>query len=403
MDTRRFEITVDELRTYARCPLEWFWERRVGLARPQTIGALVPAAIRTGLGFYYDGHAPDLAAAVGLVWQDWCEGWGEPAIAGDLAHYAVGRAKILNLFAAGHVQRPGGGRYAVPEMTTEYRTRMHAGGLTKLGRQLDEFAQTHGLLSADEDERPGSALGDAFAASLAAAERTAPDLPAREIGLGRQVPYQVEVGRGVRLVGQADLVLPEADEPGAVTVEVHDFEPVAWMRAGIAGRDLRVIAVSLAQPAPPGEGSPTAVTWERVARVVFRHWPSGQAFTFRETNSGLLLALVAAITRGMRQHVVVPRAVTGYEHCRACAHREQCWDGASWDALPFIDAGMLGAAEALQTAMKRLRDSMGHDSAAVRRTHQALTVLEEALAEADPTALLAASRHVLEEHEPHGH
>ena len=53
--------------------------------------------------------------------------------------------------------------------------------------------------------------------------------------------------------------------------------------------------------------------------------------------------------------------------------------------------------------MQRLRASLGHEGAAVRHTHQVLTVLEEALAEADPTALLAASRHVLEEHEPHGH
>src|SRR5688572_144862 len=96
-------ITVDDLRTYARCPLEWFWERRLALPRPQTIAALVPAAIRAGLDFYYDGYADDLANAVGLVWQDWCEGWGEPALARDLARYALGRGQILNLFAAGHV------------------------------------------------------------------------------------------------------------------------------------------------------------------------------------------------------------------------------------------------------------------------------------------------------------
>ncbi|MCC7362680.1 MAG: hypothetical protein IT317_24580 [Anaerolineales bacterium] len=363
----------------------------------------MPAAIRAGLGFFYDGHAQDLATAVGLVWLDWCEGWGEPAIAGDLAQYAVGRAKILNLFAAGHVQRPGGGRYTVPEMTGEYRSRMHAAGLTKLGRQLDEFGRTHELLAVDEPDQPGSVLGDAFATSLAAAERAALDLPAREIVLARQVGFHVDVGSGVRLVGEADLLLPEADAPEAVVLEVHDFEAVPWMRAGIAGRDLRVIAASLARPMKAAESTPSNLNWERVARVVFRHWPSGQTFTFRETSSGHLLALTASIARGMRHHVVVPRAVTGYEHCRACAYREHCWNGANWDTLPLVDTGMLGSAEALRAVMEQLRDGLSHDNAAVRRTRQVLSVLENALAETEPADLLAASRRVLEELGDHDH
>jgi hypothetical protein len=392
------DITVEELRTYARCPLEWFWERRLGIPRPQTIVALVPAAVRAGLDFYYDGHAGDLAAAVGLVWEDWCEGWGDPSLASDLARYAVGRAKILNLFAAGHVQRPGGGRYAVPEMTNEYRQRMHAAGLTKLGRQLDEFARTHALIAADEAGRPGSALGDAFAESLTAAERSAPDLPAREIVLGRQVPYQVEGLGAVRVLGRADLLLPDAEAPEAVVVEVHDFDPAPWMRAGIAGRDLRVIAASLAAPV---EKSPPAITWERVSRVVYRHWLTGEVYRFRETNSGHLQALVASIARGMRQHVVVPRAVTGYEHCRACAYRPECWDGGNWDTLPLIDAGLLGAAEGLRDAMQELRGSLAGDPATAERIRQALAVLETNLAEAEPEVVLAASRQVLEA--PHDH
>ncbi|MCC7362065.1 MAG: hypothetical protein IT317_21450 [Anaerolineales bacterium] len=357
----------------------------------------MPAAIRAGLDFFYEGHAPDLTTAVGLVWQDWCEGWGDAALAGDLARYAAGRAKILNLFAAGHVQRPGGGRYAVPEMTNEYRQRMHAAGLTKLGRQLDEFARTHALLAADEDDRPGSAMGDAVAQSLAAAERCAPDLPAREIVLGRQAPYQVEGLGTVRLIGQADLLLPDAEASEAVVVEVHDFESAPWMRAGIAGRDLRVIAASLGKPT---ETTPI-VAWERVSQVVYRHWPTGQVYRFRETNSGHLLGLVASIARGMRQQVVVPRAVTGYEHCRACAYRPECWDGANWDTLPLIDAGLLGAAEALRTTMHGLRGSLAGDHAVVQRMRRFLDTLEAAVAQSELAAVLAASRHALEaSHDP---
>ena len=96
------------------------------------------------------------------------------------------------------------------------------------------------------------------------------------------------------MTGQADLVARAAPEagPGAVVLEVHDFQPQLWMRAGLAGRDLGVIAAALAAPA---DGS--GVGWERVERVVYRHWPSAQTFTFRETNAGHLLAVVVAAAR----------------------------------------------------------------------------------------------------------
>jgi hypothetical protein len=404
---QNMDISVEDLRTYARCPLEWFWEQRVGLVRPQTVGALVPAAIRTGLSFFYGGHAGDLPTAVGLVWQDWCEGWGEASLIRDLAEYAIGRSKILNLFATGHVHRPDGGRYAVPEMTTEYRMRMHSAGLTNLGRKLDEFARTHKLLPADEEDRPGSAMGDAFAASMASAEHVAPDLPAREVVLGWQVPYQVDLDIGVRLTGTADLVVQDASEPGDAILEVHDFESVAWIRAGLAGRDSRVIAASLAQPAPPGEPGAPGVAWQHVAQVTFRHWPTGQAFNFRETNTGHLASLVAAIARGMRHHVVIPRAVTGYDACRPCAYREHCWDGANWDTLPLIDAGTLGYAEALQSVKQELRRSLADGSQDARRFGRALDLLDEALRRAseptDQLALLSTVRHGLEGIDLDGH
>src|SRR5579859_871703 len=400
------DISLDDLRAYARCPLEWFWERRAGLSRPPTIAALVPVAIRTGLSFYYGGHANDLAASVGLVWQDWCEGWGEAALALELAEYAVGRAKILNLFATGRVHRPDGGRYAVPEMTNEYRSRMHSAGLTHRGRKLDEFAQTHGLLTADEEDRPGSALGDAFATCLAAAERVMPDMPARNVVLGWQVPYRVNLGDGVHLTGSADLVVEAPGDPGVVILEVHDFEATPWIRAGLAGRDLRVIAASLAEPTARNESDGTSVTWQQVTKVTFRHWPTGQTFNFRETNSGHLLALVASIARGMRHHVVIPRAVTGYDTCRNCAYREHCWSGAGWDALPLIDPGMLGFAEQMRTVFQQFHETPSQNGATAHHTNEAIALLEEVLQEAgnpdDERAILEAGRLVVKPSDHNG-
>ena len=90
------EFSLDELRVYARCGLEWFWEKRAGIEKPQTIHDLLPEALRTALAFYYGGHAESLGVAVGLVWRDWCEGWGEAALASDLVQYARGRAGIGN-------------------------------------------------------------------------------------------------------------------------------------------------------------------------------------------------------------------------------------------------------------------------------------------------------------------
>ncbi len=340
------EFSLDELRVYARCGLEWFWERRAGIKRPRQIFDLLPEALRTALAFYYGGHAESLGVAVGLVWRDWCEGWGEAAFAGDLVQYARGRAAILKQFAEGRITRPGGGRYTAPLMTNEYRSRMHSAGLTHLGRKLDEFARTHGLLTnedVDAANRPGSLLGDVFADCLAAAGSVS-ELPGREVVLGWQVPYAVDLGNGIRLLGTVDLVtqaLPEAGER-AVILEVHDFKKLPWATAGWAGRDLRVIAASLAQPVAD-TAAEQHVAWTRVDRVVYRNWPGNISFSIRETNVGHLLAVVAATARGMNSQVVIPRALTGYDDCRGCAYRTHCWG--SWETLTLIDPTTLGQAE----------------------------------------------------------
>ena len=192
-------------------------------------------------------------------------------------------------------------------MTNEYRMRMHSAGLTNLGRSLDEFARTHSLIAPDESNQPGSVLGDSFANCIAMAERNAPDLPSPAVVLGWVTPFEADLDNGTRLIGQADLMVRAESADGAVIVEVYDFEPAPRVRAGLAGRDLRVIAAALAQPSS-GQTESVGLAWQRVDHVKFRHWPTGQTFTFRETNTGHLLALAAAIARGMRDHVVTPRA-----------------------------------------------------------------------------------------------
>jgi hypothetical protein len=370
------EVTLEDVRSYARCSLEWFWERRAGLARPQTIAALYPAALRQAVSFYYDGHAPSLSLAAVLVWRDWCESWEAPHLLDDLNRYAHGRNHILGLFTTGKVTRPGGGAYTAPQLTKEYRVRMHNAGLSRLGGRLDEFARLRGLLPEAGDRRPGSALGDVFADCQLAAERMGPNLPAREVVLGSQVAYHVELANTFTVAAHADLLAQAPADGGepAVQIEVHDFDDQPWVRAGVAGRDLRVIAALLARP-PASQ----AHAWERVAAVIYRHWRSGQSFTFREANSGHLLAVLSAVVRGMDGGCVIPRALTGFEACRGCAYHEQCWNEAGWRSLALLDAGTLQRAEQVRTVMGRVRQALVGDSQSARGMQAALQQIEEAV------------------------
>jgi hypothetical protein len=282
-------------------------------------------------------------------------------------------------------------------MTKEYRERMHAAGLTRLGSRLDDVARSQGLLMESDEARPGSTLGDVFADCLTAMERTGPGLPAREVVLGWGVPYQVGLGDGAPLLAQADLVVRTADDKGDHTVhlEVHDFDDQPRLRAGAAGRDLRVIAASLAQPVNDESG---AVTWRRVSHVVYRHWPSGQTYTYRETNSGHLLAVVAAAARGLQSHVIVPRALTGFEECRPCPYRGQCWDEPGWESLPLLDMSVLGRAEQLRQVLMPVKQAVNGDARVAERVRQVLTAIESALVDLpDPVsarAMLSEARHL---------
>ncbi|MEP7356917.1 MAG: hypothetical protein ABI847_06725, partial [Anaerolineales bacterium] len=69
---------------------------------------------------------------------------------------------------------------------------------------------------------------------------------------------------GVRLLGQADLLIRAESEADGVIIEVHDFEPAPWVRAGLASRDLRVVSAVLAQP-PSGHDQSTGVDWKRLS------------------------------------------------------------------------------------------------------------------------------------------
>jgi hypothetical protein len=378
-------ISVDEIRTFARCGLEWFWEKRAGVPRPSVITVLLPEAMRLALGFYYQGYAGSLVEGVQQVWQDWSEGWGDPALAQDLLAYAEKRAAILKL-----IVRRDGTAYTAPQLTTDYKTRMHASGATALGRRLDDFARTHGLLlnGPPEQERPGSVLGDVCAESLAAAGRAQPSLPDPAIVAGGQVPIIVDLPNGVRVIGQADLVYPAAEPEAGVVIEVHEFAPQPWLSRPWAGRDLRVIVALLARAADEAKtwrGEP--LSWKSVERVVYRNFAQAEPLTFREANSGHLVAVVSAVVRGMGQHLIIPRALTGKEICWSCAYHAQCWGEGGWDALGMVNEPVVGAGEDLVKLSRNLRRALGANREAAQLAQSVLAQVEAALGRADADPL----------------
>ena len=328
-------LSLDQILKFAFCPMAWFYEYRAETPRPQTPDDLRPQALRQALAFYYAGHAPDLLEAFTLVWRDWCAAWEAPAICDTLLRYAAGRNGILALFEDGYITRNNGSRYQAPHLTREYRRRMHAAGLLDLGAELDDFASRLGLVLPAHPKRDqespaaGSAFGDSFAGGWRAATSLGQHktgLPAREVVLGLQVPFQVRLGDAICVNGLADLVV-RGSRTDSVILEVHDYQRQSAVWPQAVG-DLRVIAASLAEPDPP-------VHWESVEHVVYRSISAEASFVVRQTNPGRLLAVVAAVSSGIRSGAIIPRLLTDYGACRTCAYLDHC-TGSGWEVLNLV-------------------------------------------------------------------
>ncbi len=360
-------LSLDEILAYARCPLEWFWERRAGLARANTPNELKTAGLRQALGFYYEGHTDDLRKAMDWVWRDWCEAWGERSIFDDLVAYATTRASLLK-----QIQHDKG-------RGASYAERMHRAGLVVLGRRLDEFAGAENrVLLARDEQLVGSAFGDAFADCRMAIERASgfqEPLPSRAECLGLVVPYSIDLGGRARLQARCDLAWRHSgDEPGDVSLEVHDIESASYVRSRWAKHDLRVIAASLASPM-----ADSSLTWARVQRVVYRHWPTGSCYVFTETNAGHLQAIVGTVVRGLGAQALVPRALTDTAFCRTCVYRQPCWEDGGWEKRHLVDPGALTQADQIRQMTRRLRKAIDGDETAAQRAREALSAVATAL------------------------
>lgn len=326
-------LNVDDLRVYAQCSLAWFWRSVLVEPGAMRCADLFEDQLREGLRLYLTGVVGRLTDGVAAAWRAWCAPEGDAALLQDLLRYAAIRARILETLSPGRTRASADGPAGASRQPAKYRQLMRESGLVLLARRLDDAARRRGYHG--DVPGAGSRLGDAFADSLAAVERmgrTEPALPERGLVRGVDIPFRVTLTPIVQLEGQADLVAATVDDPDQVHLELHDFSTEPGPRPGVAARDPRVIAALLARPLADVE----ALRWTSVSAVTVRHWRSGTAVTVREGNPGYLLNLVSGIARGIRERVVVPRALCGRAACVACAYEESCWSPEGWRALPLL-------------------------------------------------------------------
>ncbi len=361
---------ADEVAAYARCSMEWYWRYTAKQMPPPAPRDLQASLLRQATRLYYEGQAPSLVQGVGLVLRDWCEAWQVVSMYDSLQEYIAKQIAILTKFSQGQIRKPDGKLFFAPRMSNRYRDLMHAQGMTDLARRLNAFAQQVGVLL-PEDYGEGSAFGDALADAVRGAEladRAVDGYPAREAVLGVQVPFVVPADDATQITGLADLVLSLPDEErirfegNAVALEIHDFGERS-LRADAAARSLPVIIAGLSRSMP--ESSPV---WDIVAKVIYRHVPSGKTLTFRRLGTGRFTSVVSAVTRGIRTGVVVPRLLTSPQFCTECGCRRDCFNG-SGDVFDVMDPTVALHAQRLLTVAQTVREH-------VRSSTQASALLD---------------------------
>lgn len=374
--------SLDEVLAYARCSMEWYWRRQPDMERPVTPRDLVPALLQQAATIYYRGSVESITQGVVTAITDWFVEWGHERMSQLVIQYVSKQAAILAKFTSGEIKKGDGHVYVAPRLSKSYEKLLQQNGLITIGRELNAFAEGRLGLALPGDYGAGSAFGDAFADALRAAERAddqASRWPARKNVLGCEQPFTVNLGN-LAITGRANLVLrplgASPENAPSVAIEIHDYDTYpayAWS----AVRNLKVIAAALSQS---GEGAD--VPWQQVEKVVYRHVLSGKTFTLREFSPGRLLAVISAITRGMRASVIVPRMLTAPDDCRACPYYRECC-GKHWEALDLMDPTSSAQATQLLTLMENVVAQVRNEPAAAAQT---ITALERVQAEMEHVA-----------------
>lgn len=386
--------TLDDLITYARCPMEWYWHAQQGLPVPQIPSDLVPALVNQAAALYYGGHVVSLVEGVALVIRDWFSEWDSIDVGQRLIQYVEKQSAILARFQSGQIKKGDGQKYVAPRLSNDYKALMHEHGLLMIGKQLDTFAESRLGLTLPKDYGVGSSFGDAFADALRSAtlaDQSVDGWPAKEVVVGLQQAFVVALDDSIQVTGVADLVTRLADDElarhgeGSVGLEIHDYGPRPLSKAA-AVRHLRVIAAVLST----STGGQAACPWIKVARVVYRHVPTAKAYTFREISPGRLAAVMAAITRGMRAQVIVPRLLTAPNECYACRYFGEC-TGKHWDSLDMMDPTNLAQAQNLLSLLRGVRQATQTEPSAKAAVVEVLRQVENEMQRVLPDILAMQS------------
>jgi hypothetical protein len=374
--------------------MEWYWQAQQGLPGPQIPADLVPTMVNQAATLYYGGHVVSLVEGVALTIRDWFSEWDSLEVGQLLIQYVEKQSAILARFQSGQIKKGDGQKYVAPRLSNDYKALMHAQGLALTGKQLDTFAESCLGLTLPKDYGVGSAFGDAFADALRSAtlaDQNVDGWPAKEVVIGLQQPFVVALDDSIQVTGMADLVTRLADDElarhgeGSVGLEIHDYGPRPLSK-GAAVRHLRVIAAVLST----STNGQAACPWINVAKVVYRHVPTARAYTFREISPGRLAAVMAAITRGMRAQVIVPRLLTSPNECQACRYVGEC-TGKHWEALDLMDPTNLAQAQNLLALIRSVRQTTQTQPAAKTATLAALLQVEDEMQRVTPDVLAMQS------------
>jgi len=311
------EIDLNEVLTFAYCPMKYQWQYRKGVSPPWTGEGIIRQVVWNGLADFYTDAACSPLEGIQQRWRDLLTAWEIPQIYDTLETYARTRTEIMLLFVTGQIRKPTGELYQAPRRTEAYRQLAEQKGLLSLRAGIDRSAAGIPAVLSDEDS-----LADVYADTVEIALRFRKPAPSDILGV--QEPFSVSLPDGQTLLGRADLAAP-GDDDGKAVLEIWDLAPTAspWP---ILRRDLRVAAALRAESARWPAG---------VERVRVRYLRTGETVdVFGRTIPPWTQSLLVIAGQAVRASAFgVPRLAVSALQCKGCQYWQECTSDAGWNIL----------------------------------------------------------------------
>lgn len=330
------EITLDQVLTYARCPMEHLLRYQLKVPALPTGQDAIQQTVRLALRDFHSGAKPSVLVAAQAAWRVLLGEWQVDNLNNAYAaleNYALLRAELLLPFFQGEIVKPDGSRYRNPRASRVYQQRAQARGLLNLQAVVDEQIP-HPRLSLRSDEL----LAEVFADSLEIAARCRKPAVDDAAAPGVQVPFRLDLPGNYGLSGWADLLacVQEHGRPGMVAV-LYDFsdhpEP-----GEILAHDLRVLA--LLNAGDEFWRGPALAGGSESSRIVKVHYlrTGGTVSVYGSASPAWGRALLSAVVRAVNTPGV-PRMAFAPGQCGGCAYYDVCASVQGWDILVRTTGG----------------------------------------------------------------